>query len=156
MKHELIELEKRAGYVFKNKDLLCQAVRHSSYANEHHMDRLYSNERLEFLGDAVLEVVTSEYLYRKYPNAPEGDLTRLRASMVCEPTLALCAKGIDLGSFLLLGKGEDNTGGRKRPSITSDAMEALIGAIYLDGGFSQAKEAIYRLILDGIKEKRCV
>ena len=96
-------LEERIGYRFQNRDLLVQAIRHSSYANEHCLRRLDSNERLEFLGDAVLEVVTSEFLYEKYPAWPEGQLTRTRASMVCEPTLALCAAEIDLGSFLLLG-----------------------------------------------------
>ena len=147
-------LEQGAGYRFQNKELLKKAMRHSSYANEHHMERLDSNERLEFLGDAVLEVVASEFLYRKYPHYPEGQLTKLRASMVCEQTLALCARELGLGQFLLLGKGEESTGGRMRPSITSDAMEALIGAIFLDGGFSQAKEAVHRLILNGIEEKK--
>ena len=104
------------------------------------------NIRLKFLGYAVLAVVASDFLYRKYPTYPEGQLTKLRASMVCEQTLALCARELGLGQFLLLGKGEESTGGRMRPSMTSDAMEALIGAIFLDGGFSQAKEAVHRLI----------
>ena len=104
------------------------------------MDRLFSNERLEFLGDAVLELITSEFLYTAYPTMPEGEATRMRASIVCEQTLALCARELGLGAFLLLGKGEDLTGGRERDSITSDAMEALLGAIYLDGGFASAKE----------------
>ena len=105
------ELEKKLNYTFRDQALLGEALSHSSYANEHRQKQMHDNERLEFLGDAVLEVVTSEYLYRKYRKDPEGRLTKLRASMVCEPTLALCAKEIELGSFLLLGKGEDSTGG---------------------------------------------
>ena len=102
------------GYEFKNEKLLVQALTHSSYANEKHMHKLSDNERLEFLGDAVLEIVSSEFLYRDYPKLPEGDLTKMRASMVCEPTLAYCTKDLNLGDYLLLGKGEDMTGGRKR------------------------------------------
>ena len=113
-----------------------------------------NNERLEFLGDAVLELVTSEFLYLNYPKMPEGEATRKRASMVCEQTLALCAKEIELGSYLYLGKGEDHTGGRERASVISDALEALIGAIYLDGGFTSAKEFVERFILNGIEEKQ--
>lgn len=118
------------------------------------MTRARCNERLEFLGDAVLEIVSSEYLFRLHPDLPEGELTKLRASMVCEPTLALCAADIGLGQLLLLGKGEEATGGRERPSVTSDAVEALIGAVYLDGGFDAARDAVHRLVLDGIEEKR--
>ncbi len=110
----LDELEDRIGYHFKKKGLLRQAMTHSSYANEKFMKKFSDNERLEFLGDAVLEVTSSEYLYLNYPNMPEGDLTKLRASLVCEPTLAVSAKEIDLGKYLLLGKGEDATGGRGR------------------------------------------
>ena len=133
---KLAELESRIGYKFHNLDLLVQAMTHSSYANEHKAARMKDNERLEFLGDAVLEVTSSEFLFHNYPDLPEGDLTKLRASIVCEPTLALCTKEIELGSYLQLGKGEEHTGGRHRDSIVSDAMEALIGAIYLDGGFA--------------------
>ena len=113
---ELKELEKKIGYHFQNSELLEKALRHSSYANEHRMNRIECNERLEFLGDAVLELVSSEHLFTQFPQMPEGELTRLRASLVCEPTLAFCAREIELGSFLRLGKGEEMTGGRHRDS----------------------------------------
>ena len=152
--HQFELLEKKSGYHFQNPHLLKQAMTHSSYANEHKAKGYHDNERLEFLGDAVLEVVSSEFLFRHYPTLPEGDLTKLRASIVCEPTLALCARELDLGDFLLLGKGEEHTGGRKRDSIVSDAMEALIGAIYLDGGFASAKEFVHRFIMTDIEHKK--
>lgn len=148
------ELETVIGYAFKNPELLSHALTHSSYANERHWAKIKCNERLEFLGDAVLEVVASEFLFRNYPAMPEGEMTKLRASLVCEPTLAYCAEAISLGKYLLLGKGEDMTGGRKRPSVTSDAMEAIIGAIYLDGGLANAKEFIFHFILNDIEHKR--
>jgi ribonuclease-3 len=153
-RQQLQKLEEKSGYTFKNKQLLFQAMTHSSYANEHRFSGLKDNERLEFLGDAVLEVVSSEFLFHNYPELPEGDLTKLRASIVCEPTLALCAAELDLGHFLLLGKGEEHTGGRKRNSIVSDAMEALIGAIYLDGGFASAKEFVHHFIMTDIEHKK--
>ena len=118
------------------------------------MKKLSDNERLEFLGDAVLEVVSSEFLYKEHTDLPEGDLTKLRASIVCEPTLALCTREIDLGKYLYLGKGENLTGGRGRKSILSDALEAVIGAIYLDGGFEPAKAFIHRFILTDIEHKK--
>ena len=152
--HQFELLEKKSGYHFQNPHLLKQAMTHSSYANEHKAKGYHDNERLEFLGDAVLEVVSSEFLFRHYPALPEGDLTKLRASIVCEPTLALCARELDLGDFLLLGKGEEHTGGRKRDSIVSDAMEALIGALYLDGGFASAKEFVHRFIMTDIEHKK--
>ena len=151
---KLLELEQRIGYKFENFDLLVKAMTHSSYANEHRYEKKENNERLEFLGDAVLELISSDYLFAKYPETPEGVLTKKRASMVCEPTLALCAREIPLGDYLLLGKGEDATGGRKRDSIVSDAMEALIGAIYLDGGFANAKEFVHHFILNDIEHKK--
>lgn len=151
---KLEELEKKIGYRFRDFSYLEHAMRHSSFCNEQKMNRLHNNERLEFLGDAVLELVSSEFLYLNYPTMPEGEATRKRASMVCEQTLALCAKEIDLGSYLYLGKGEELTGGRERASVTSDALEALIGAIYLDGGFTNAKEFIEKFVLNGIEEKQ--
>ena len=151
---KLERLEEKIGYYFKEPKLLRQAMCHSSFANERHMDRLLNNERLEFLGDAVLELITSEFLYKTYPKMPEGEATRTRASIVCEQTLALCARELGLGDFLLLGKGEDLTGGRERDSVTSDAMEALLGAIYLDGGFASAKEFVHSFILNDMEHKK--
>ena len=132
MHKKLKELEQKIGYRFRNFSFLEQAMMHSSYTNEHRMEKYRCNERLEFLGDAVLELISSEFLFRQSPKVPEGELTKTRASMVCEQSLAMCARDIDLGSYLLLGKGEEVTGGRFRDSVTSDALEALIGAIYLD------------------------
>ncbi|WP_230397327.1 ribonuclease III [Novisyntrophococcus fermenticellae] len=148
------DLEQRIGYQFENFDLLIMAMRHSSYTNENKMSRLECNERLEFLGDAVLEAVSSEFLYAQYPKKPEGELTKMRASLVCEPTLAYDARELNLGSYLLLGKGEEATGGRGRDSITSDAFEAVIGAIFLDGGFANAKEFILAHVLDDVEHKQ--
>ncbi len=147
-------LQERIGYRFENKDLLWQALSHSSYANEHKQEHRKDNERLEFLGDAVLELASSEFLFLEYPDMPEGDMTKLRASIVCEPTLALCAREIDLPDYLLLGKGEEHTGGRQRNSIVSDALEALIGAIYLDGSFANAKEFVRKFVLTDIEHKK--
>lgn len=151
---QISKLEDKIGYYFQDKELLRRALMHTSFSNEHHMGKLDNNERLEFLGDAVLEVVSSDFLYHEYPDYPEGKLTRLRASLVCEPTLALCSRELDLGNFLLLGKGENATGGRNRDSIVSDAMEAVIGAIYLDGGFDNARKFILRFILNDIENKQ--
>ena len=151
---DLNEFQSKIGYTFKNRHLLEQALTHSSYANEKHMKKHSDNERLEFLGDAVLEIVSSEFLFINYPQKPEGELTKLRASIVCEPTLALCTKPLDLGKYLRLGRGEDRTGGRKRKSILSDALEAVIGAIYLDGGFTNAKEFVLRFIMTDIENKQ--
>lgn len=153
MNEVLDELQSRIGYSFNNCDLLKQALTHSSFANEQKINKLKNYERLEFLGDAVLELVSSEFLFKENPQMPEGQLTKLRASMVCEPALAYCAKDIDLGSYMLLGKGEETTGGRYRSSITSDVMEAIIGAIFLDGGIEEAKKYIYRFILSDLENK---
>ena len=154
MDKKMKELEEKIGYTFRDPALLQTAMMHSSYTNENHIPKHRCNERLEFLGDAVLELVSSEFLFRKSPKMPEGRLTRLRASMVCESSLAMCAADIGLGEYLYLGKGEDATGGRQRDSVTSDAMEALIGAVYLDGGFTNAKEFIHRFVLTDLEDKQ--
>ena len=146
-KLQLKELERVIHYSFKDKSLLYLAMTHSSYANEHNKSKLENNERLEFLGDAVLELTVSSFLYDEYKDVNEGELTKTRASMVCEQTLFLCAQDIELNKYILLGKGEEATGGRKRPSVVSDAMEALIGAIYLDSGLESAKGFINMNIL---------
>lgn len=141
------ELEKAIGYQFRNITLLQNALSHSSYANERWHDSLKSNERLEFLGDSVLGMVVAEHLYRTFPNRPEGELTRMRADMVCEKTLAKVADGLDLGKHLLLGKGEEQGGGRNRDSILADAVESVIAACYLDGGMTAAVQFIQKFVL---------
>lgn len=151
--YTLKALEERIGYRFQDGGLLQQALTHSSFTNEQKINRAGNYERLEFLGDAVLELVSSEFLYREHPDLPEGELTRMRASMVCEPSLAFCARDLELGQFMRLGKGEENTGGRKRDSMISDVMEAVIGAIYLDGGMQPAREFIDRFILSDLEDK---
>ena len=148
------DFQEMIGYKFKSEGLLRQALTHSSYANEKHLKKHSDNERLEFLGDAVLELVSSDFLYKNYEDVSEGELTKKRASIVCEPTLALCTEAIHLGDYLFLGKGEDLTGGRSRKSILSDALEAVIGAIYLDGGLANAKEFIEKYILTDIEKKQ--
>ena len=153
MNRKTEELEEIIGYHFKNKHYLTQALTHSSYANEKKLGKLGSNERLEFLGDAVLELISSDYLYARFTQIPEGELTKKRASLVCEPSLAYCAREFGLPQFLLLGKGEEATGGRNRDSITSDVMEAVIGALYLDGGFDAAHDFIHRFILSDLENK---
>lgn len=145
---KLKELEKETGYTFKDPGNLVLALTHSSYANEKKAAGLKSNERLEFLGDSVLNIVTSDYIYRNYPELHEGEMTRTRAAVVCEASLMRCAERIRLGEYLFLGKGEENTGGRTRSSILSDAFEALIGAIYIDGGISAARRFILRYMED--------
>ena len=154
MKRTQEGLEKSIGYRFGNRRLLTQALTHSSYANEHRMDKMACNERLEFLGDAVLELLSSEFLFAHFPQMPEGDLTKTRARMVCEPALAYCAREISLGDYLLLGKGEEATGGRMRESVVSDAFEAVIGAIYLDGGLANAKEFVHRFVMNDMENKQ--
>ncbi|MBQ8296682.1 MAG: ribonuclease III [Ruminococcus sp.] len=139
------KFEEIIGYTFKNKNLIHQALTHSSYANERKIPG-GSNERLEFLGDSVLSIVVSSYLYGNLTSVAEGELTKLRASLVCEKSLHVFAQQIRLGEFLLLGKGEENTGGRERPSILADAFEAVIAAIYLDGGYEPASKHILRFI----------
>lgn len=147
-------LEEKIEYEFVDKELLINALTHTSFANEHRAQKVNDNERLEFLGDAVLEMVSSEFLYKHMKTMSEGDMSKLRASLVCEPTLALDAQEIELPDFIYLGKGEEATGGRLRASIVSDAFEALIGAIFLDGGIESAKDFIYRFVLNDIENKR--
>ena len=149
-------LEKALQYQFRDNALLREALRHSSYANEHRGDESVSNERLEFLGDSVLGFVTAEFLFRKHPNAPEGELTRIRARLVCEESLYEVAQRLELGKYLCLGHGEEAGGGRTRPSILADATEAVIAAIYLDGGIEPAAALIHRMLLDGAAEERFV
>ncbi len=145
-------LEEKLGYEFKNADLLINALTHSSYANEAR-NGMSSNERLEFLGDAVLSVIVSDYLFKHYPNIPEGELTKLRASLVCEKSLCGFSRELELGKFLMLGKGEDRGGGRERDSILADAFEALLAAMYLDGGMEIAKKHVLRFVLPELKKK---
>ncbi|MBQ7737118.1 MAG: ribonuclease III [Oscillospiraceae bacterium] len=141
-------LENKLGYVFRDPSLLETALTHSSYANENRSRGPVCNERLEFLGDSVLSATVAEYLYRHYPQMPEGRMTRLRAELVCEQSLYHVAQKLDLGRSLRLGKGEEHNGGRERPSILSDAVEAVIAAIYLDGGIAPASALIHRCLLD--------
>src|SRR5690625_3088536 len=140
-------LQQRINIVFKNENLLKQALTHTSYVNEHRNRKEKDNERLEFLGDAVLELAVSHYLYQNYPELKEGELTKIRANIVCEPSLEQFAKKIQLNDYLLLGKGEENNGGRLKPSILSDAFEALIGAIYLDQGLEKVSSFLDQVIL---------
>lgn len=146
-------LEEKLGYRFTNRALLENALTHSSYANENKAKGAQSNERLEFLGDSVLGMVTADYLYRTHPDLPEGDLTRTRAALVCEGSLVEVAQQLNLGAYLKLGKGEDAGGGRERPSIVADAVEAVLAAVYLDGGIGSARKIIQRFILDCEEEK---
>lgn len=149
---ELKGFEDIIKYSFKNKDYFVIAMTHSSFSNEHKKGNFKNNERLEFLGDAVLELATSDHIFKNFPNLPEGQMSKYRASIVCEPTLAYCARKISLEKYILLGKGEEITNGRERDSIVSDALEALIGAIYLDNGFDSASEFINKFILSDIKK----
>ena len=146
------ELEKKLNYTFRNPALLSEALSHSSYANEHRSAGLRSNERLEFLGDSVLGFVTAEVLFVQHPDLPEGDLTRIRAALVCEQSLYEVAQKLELGRYLKLGRGEEAGGGRTRTSILADATEAVFAAVYLDGGISEASALIHRILLDVEKE----
>ena len=140
-------LEKKLQYTFTNRELLSEALIHSSYANEHRCAGISCNERLEFLGDSVLGFVTAEFLFRMYPQLPEGDLTRMRAALVCEQSLYEVARMLELGQYLKLGKGEEAGGGRERQSILADAVEAVFAAVYLDGGMEQIRSLIHRVLL---------
>ncbi|MDO5572462.1 MAG: ribonuclease III [bacterium] len=146
-------LEKKIGYVFKDQELLQKALTHSSYSNEFKSTNGEDYERLEFLGDAVLELSVSEYLFTHNPSMYEGNMTKLRASLVCEPTLAICAREIELEKYIMLGKGEEQTGGRNRDSIVSDVFESLIAAIYLDSSYEEAKEFVYRRLLADMEHR---
>ncbi|MBP1758029.1 MAG: ribonuclease [Firmicutes bacterium] len=146
-------LEEKLQYTFRSPSLLQNALTHSSYANEHRESDRPSNERLEFLGDSILGLVVAEHLYRTRTDLPEGDLTRLRAALVCESSLVEVARHLNLGSYLKLGKGEQAGGGRERPSIQADAVEAILAAVYLDGGIGQVRKLIHSLILDREQEK---
>ena len=148
------DLETAIGYRFRNIQLLQNALTHSSYANERWHNSLMSNERLEFLGDSVLGMVVAEYLYRTFPDRPEGELTRMRADMVCEKTLAAVAARIDLGKHLMLGNGEEQGGGRTRDSILADAVESVIAASFLDGGMAAARKFIEQFILVEVPVKK--
>lgn len=147
------ELEQKIGYSFKDKKLLCQALTHSSFSNEQKINKYENYERLEFLGDAVLELITSKYYFINHPEMSEGQMTKKRSSTVCEMALAYCAKDLELGEYLLLGKGEEASGGRLRDSIISDVMEAIIGALYLDGGFEAAQNFVDTFILSDLDNK---
>ena len=148
------ELEKAIGYRFKNITLLQNALAHSSYANERWHDSLRSNERLEFLGDSILGMVVAEHLYRNFPDRPEGDLSRMRADMVCERSLAQIAERIGLGKHLLLGNGEEASGGRTRDSILADAVESILAACFLDGGMEAARNFINTFVLTDVPVRK--
>ncbi|MEG1658342.1 MAG: ribonuclease III [Oscillibacter sp.] len=147
------ELEKQLNYTFRNPALLSEALNHSSYANEHRAACMNSNERLEFLGDSVLGFVTAEFLFVQHPDLPEGDLTRIRAALVCEQSLYEVAQKLNLGRALKLGRGEEAGGGRTRTSILADATEAVFAAVYLDGGITAASALIHRCLLDAEREE---
>ena len=149
--NDLKKFQSDIGYTFSDINLLKRALTHTSYANENKLKGVKHNERLEFLGDSVLSVVVSQELFNKYPDLPEGELTRIRAALVCEKTLFLMAQEAGLGEVLYLGKGEDMSGGRNRPSVLSDAFEAVIAAIFLDGGMENAKRFILPRIESHIK-----
>ncbi|MDT3697944.1 MAG: ribonuclease III [Thermincola sp.] len=148
------KIKSQLGIPWNNEEHLLQALTHSSFAHENrnHQVSLDHNQRLEFLGDAVLELVVSDYLYKRYPDFPEGTLTKIRAGIVCEPSLAGVANNMSLGEFLLMGKGEERSGGRRRPSILADAMEALIGAVYVDQGIEQAYGFVIEKLADVIEK----
>lgn len=150
----IAEIEKRIFYEFKNKDLIKCALTHSSFVNELKINKWENYQRLEFLGDAVLELVSSEFLYEGNSVMSEGKMSKVRASMVCEPALAFCARKFSLGELVLLGKGEETGGGRERNSILSDVFEAIIGAIYLDGGIEEAKKFIHMFVLDDVEDNQ--
>lgn len=151
---DISSFEKKLGYNFKDKSLVLTAITHSSYANEHHLEKKCCNERLEFLGDALVDMIAGEYLFVNLPESQEGVLSKKRASVVCEQSFAGIAEKIDLGKYLLLGKGEEATGGRHRASVIADAFEAIIAAIYLDSDFETAKKWVLSNLTPSL-EKAC-
>lgn len=155
MKNNIKELQEKLGYTFNDEAILIRALSHSSYVNENHSAG-DSNERLEFLGDSVLGLITAENFFKNYKKLPEGELTKLRAATVCEKSLAGFARQLELGKYLLLGKGEILTGGRERPSIQADAFEAIIAAIYLDGGMEAARNFVLKYIEEAIRQQQSI
>jgi ribonuclease-3 len=153
MNRNVKELQQRIGITFRKSELLKQAFTHSSYVNEHRIAGHKDNERLEFLGDAVLELTVSEFLYDSYPGRSEGELTKLRASIVCEPSLVTFAEDLDFGAFVLLGKGEELTGGRNRPALLADVFESFIGALYLDQGIDVVKNFLKKYVFANISSE---
>lgn len=153
-KEDVKKLEKKIGYEFQDESLLWQALTHSSFSNEQKVNKSENYERLEFLGDAVLELISSEFFFSNYTDWKEGQLTRVRSSMVCEPALAFCAREIGIQNYIRLGRGEEATGGRERDSIISDVMESVLGAIYLDGGLEHAQKFVYDHILSDLEKKQ--
>lgn len=156
-KRELLDnMQRTINYHYKSTGLLEEALTHSSYANEHRNSGVRDNERLEFLGDAILDLIISEYLFKKYQDMPEGDLSKIRASIVCEGSLAKNAKKMNLGQYILLGKGEEMTGGRDRASILADAFEAVTGSLFLDGGFEEAKQFIHQTLVSDVEQTESI
>lgn len=154
MKKEILKsLQEGIGYSFQNEEMLEQAISHSSYVNEKQINKGESYERTEFLGDAVLEFIVSKYLFKQYPDKNEGDLTKLRASLVCEATLSTLAREMKFGEYVFLSKGEESTGGRNRNSILCDLFEAVLGAIYIDGGMKEAEKFVERFLLKDIEHQ---
>ena len=151
---QMQEFENKIKYTFSNKEILLLSFMHSSFANEQKKGKHENNERLEFLGDAVLDMVVSEYMYRMYPQMPEGELTKLRASVVCEGSLAKLARQLELGKYLFLGRGEETTGGRNRDSILADTFEAVIGAICIDGGMESVTKYILSFMEKEIQQTK--
>lgn len=150
MSGDLKQLQHKLQVVFRNGQLLRQAFTHASYVNEHRFSQFEDNERLEFLGDAVLELTVSEHLYRIFPDRPEGELTKLRAAIVCEPSLVKFAESLEFGKYVLLGKGEELTGGRTRPALLADVFESFVGALYLDQGLTAVTDFLHRHVFSGI------
>ncbi|GIO41776.1 MULTISPECIES: ribonuclease III [Paenibacillus] len=150
MSEDLKQLQQKLQLAFRNKQLLKQAFTHASYVNEHRFSQQEDNERLEFLGDAVLELTVSEHLYRIFPDRPEGELTKLRAAIVCEPSLVRFAESLEFGKYVLLGKGEELTGGRTRPALLADVFESFIGSLYLDQGLEAVTKFLHSFVFTQI------